>query len=169
MGRLEIPTLYPDANIFSSKFYTGGATIAQIQHVHTEEWWKHESQNFAWFVSEQTLVELENGRFRSQKKAIAGVKRVAFLPLCKPVLDYTEILLQRQVVPAGEYGDALHLAFATIYNIDYFLTWNQRHLASTATREKLARLDKETGRRSPLIVSPLEIPWVSKGGQIRRK
>ncbi len=36
----------------------------------------------------------------------------------------------RAVVPSKAAEDALHIAIATLYGVDYLLTWNCRHIAN---------------------------------------
>jgi len=65
--------------------------------------------------------------------------------------------------------DALHLAFATVYRVDYLLSWNRAHLVSEETQAKLVGFQVAFGVRTPLVVSPESIPKAALGEDIRRR
>ncbi|MDF9408168.1 MAG: hypothetical protein A4E52_01002 [Pelotomaculum sp. PtaB.Bin013] len=53
--------------------------------------------------------------------------------------------------------DALHLAYAVVYEIDYLLTWNCKHLAHGDVRRKLKSYNDAVGLKTPEIVTPYEL------------
>jgi len=55
--------------------------------------------------------------------------------------------------PATE-GDALHVAVATIYGMDYVLTWNVRHLANPNKRTHFGIVCMRLGLAAPMLITP---------------
>jgi hypothetical protein len=53
--------------------------------------------------------------------------------------------------------DAIHLAAAVTYEMDYLLTWNCKHLAHGEIRIKLHRYNAENNLHEPMIVTPQEL------------
>jgi len=53
--------------------------------------------------------------------------------------------------------DALHIALATIYRIDYLLTWNCKHMANAEIQKKIAKIGLKEGYEIPTICTPYEL------------
>lgn len=65
---------------------------------------------------------------------------------------------ERGVLPRSKRDDALHAAFATVYEMDVLLSWNYKHLANIQREARIASVNAEYGYRHPLrIVPPLEV------------
>ena len=95
---------------------------------------------------------------------------VVFPPPCMtPSKDCAKTFLQSGLIPASMPVDATQLAFATIYRIDYLLTWNRAHLANEDVQKRLEEINKKMNWRSPRLKSPATIPWNSLGEEIRRR
>ena len=59
--------------------------------------------------------------------------------------------------PEAARADALHIAFACFYEMDYLLTLTCRHIAHGAVMRRLRTVNERSGRHTPLIVTPLEL------------
>ena len=64
-------------------------------------------------------------------------------------------------MPSGARNDAVHLAFATVHEVDYLLTWNCAHLANAQVRRKLQKVNALLKLASPTICTPEELMEVS--------
>ena len=83
-------------------------------------------------------------------------------PALLPITDEAEALaaayLARKALPPRSDADALHVALATIYQMDALVSWNYRHLANLNRRGKLMAVNFEWGYNHPLeLVTPLEV------------
>jgi predicted nucleic acid-binding protein len=65
--------------------------------------------------------------------------------------------LAKSNLPAKASDDALHIALATFYGIDYLLTWNCKHIANAQIQKKLAQISIEAGYELPTICTPNEL------------
>jgi hypothetical protein len=54
-------------------------------------------------------------------------------------------------------GDALHLAYASFYKIDFLLTWNCNHLANANKRKHIRVINTRLNLAIPEIITPLEL------------
>ena len=54
-------------------------------------------------------------------------------------------------------GDAIHLAYASFYKIDFLLTWNCNHLANANKRQHIKIINKQLDLWTPEIITPLEL------------
>ena len=53
--------------------------------------------------------------------------------------------------------DALHVAAATVHDMDYLLTWNCRHIANAEMRRVMRAICSAHGYEIPLICTPEEL------------
>jgi hypothetical protein len=60
-------------------------------------------------------------------------------------------------LPPAAAGDPLHIAAATVYQIDYLVTWNIRHIANAQIRRITERIIEENGYKRPIICTPEEL------------
>jgi hypothetical protein len=59
-------------------------------------------------------------------------------------------LLAAGLLPAKAKADAVHLAMASVYRLDYLLTWNLRHLANATILARLRPVVEQVGSVLPL-------------------
>lgn len=93
--------------------------------------------------------------------------RLNYLTISKAVRELGRELLQRGIVPPTKPGDAVHLAVASIHEVDYVLTWNYAHIANPVVQDKLTEIASNRGFSPPFLVSPESIPWSSRGERIK--
>ncbi len=65
--------------------------------------------------------------------------------------------IQHSVMPNEAAGDALHLAYASFYNIEFLLTWNCKHLANASKKKHIQIVNSQLGLKTPEIITPLEL------------
>lgn len=65
--------------------------------------------------------------------------------------------LTKSNLPPKASDDALHIAIATFYGLDYLLTWNCKHIANAQIQKKLAQISIEEGYELPTICTPNEL------------
>ncbi len=69
--------------------------------------------------------------------------------------DVVEFYVQHRLVPADAYGDAAHLAMASLHGLDFLLTWNCRHLANANKTRHLGVLNARLGLPVPAVITPV--------------
>ena len=65
--------------------------------------------------------------------------------------------IDNYVMPKSLIGDAIHLAYASFYDIQYLLTWNCNHLANANKRKHIIAINNRIGLSTPEIITPLEL------------
>lgn len=80
-----------------------------------------------------------------------------------PVLELTDSVenlagqfLTKSNLPGKACYDALHIALATVYGLNYLLTWNCKHIANQQIQKKLAQICQENGYELPHICTPYD-------------
>ncbi len=105
-------------------------------------------------TSEAVLAELEAGDFPGRDDAIELIDGLTMLELTDAVRDTAAVHIDRRVMPADPYGDALHLAIASVHRCRYLLTWNCRHIANANKFDNIARINALLNLPVPLLVTP---------------
>ena len=63
-------------------------------------------------------------------------------------------------MPKPPSADALHLALASFYRMDFLLTWNCRHIANANKTKHLEVLNRGMGLPVPQLITPHQLqPW----------
>ena len=60
-------------------------------------------------------------------------------------------------MPDDILGDAVHLAYASYYKIDYLLTWNCNHLANANKKQHIKIINTKLDLFTPELITPLEL------------
>jgi hypothetical protein len=54
--------------------------------------------------------------------------------------------------------DALHVAYATFYELDFVISWNMKHIANVGRQEKVRVVNRDNGYTKDLmLISPFEV------------
>jgi predicted nucleic acid-binding protein len=125
----------------------------------TRQWWEQQARLYELVTSQATLAELGAGAYEGQTEALQLVAALPLLAITDEALAIAELYVRHHLMPEPASGDALHLALASLHEIDYFLTWNIRHLANPNKVEHLAVVNRRLGLLSPVITSP-EALWI---------
>ena len=72
----------------------------------------------------------------------------------KEIEELAESYVKAGIVPVKYLADAVHLAYATCYKIDYFVTWNCSHFANVNKRRKIRLFNTAAGLFTPEIFTP---------------
>lgn len=122
-----------------------------------QNWWRSYAKAFDLFISPEVVRELSSLDFPAQVRdpALAMLQGLATLALTDEVEALSDLLVRERVMPGPAIeGDAVHLAFAVIHEMDYLLTWNQKHLANPNKRTHLNIICARLNLAAPQIVTP---------------
>ena len=80
------------------------------------------------------------------------------IPVTNTMQLLAEKYIQRKIVPAKKLEDALHVAIATVAELDAVITWNYRHLANLRKSELFYSINLEEGYSKKIeLITPLEV------------
>jgi len=125
----------------------------------TREWWERQVTAYECWTSDNVVLELSNGDWPGQQEALRLLDPLPRLDINAEVLGVAARYIEEKLVPAGLAGDATHLAVACVYEIDFLLTWNIRHLANPNKLNHLTIINRRFGLLTPQIVTP-EMLWM---------
>ena len=145
-------TVYIDTTIPSYDFDERSALANEIAR--TREWWDEHRESYDCYVSAVVLEELSAGDYPYKTQCLTLVESLPVLALTSEVRDIADVYLKRGLMPKQPIADALHLALASHYKLDYLLTWNCRHLANANQIRPLENLNQGMGLTGPIFATP---------------
>ena len=123
----------------------------------TRRWWDEETGHFDIWISEETLDEINEGHYPKKNEILKFISAIPVLIPDNRIIDIAQIYLDNYLMPQVLKGDALHLAYASYYKIDFLLTWNCNHLANANKRKHIRIINTRLNLPTPEIVTPLEL------------
>jgi hypothetical protein len=130
--------------------------LAAHQEV-TRQWWEGQREQFRLYVSQFVLDEAGDGDPAAAAVRLELLKGFTLLPLTDEVRDVATGLLDAGVLPRKAEADAVHIAVATVHEMDVLLTWNCRHLANAAILGNVGRHLRDREYEVPIICTPDEL------------
>ena len=129
------PSLYIETSVFGFYFDESLQNISKREA--TQLLFKQiDNGEFTAFYSDITLAEIERAEDNIKKQKLLdlilnfGLQKIE-LPLEDELRSLANLFLEKQIKPQDKKDDALHLALVILSpQIDYFITWNCRHLAN---------------------------------------
>ena len=152
------PLIYIETTIPS--YYCDDRPELAADIARTREWWDQEREAYECFISAIVLEELSAGDYPTQDDCLALVVDLSLLDVNQEVLEVADVYRQRGLMPINPAADALHVALASCYRLDYLLTWNCRHLANANKARRLEELNEGMGLSTPRLITPYQLyPW----------
>lgn len=151
-------SIYLETTIVS--YYTSKPSRDIIVLAHqeiTQEWWPKAVRKFNVFISEIVIEEAGMGDEEAAKKRLEELKSFPHLELSDKVENLAQVYMERLEIPEKSFRDAAHLAVASVYDIDYLVTWNCAHLANGEVIKKLMKINKSFDIQTPIICTPEEL------------
>ncbi len=148
-------TVYLDTSIPS--YYFDEREGVRFQSEITKKWFREETDNFEIYLSEATLGELDSGDYPNKKEVTEFALRFEILPAVRQIIEVTDIYIQNYVMPKDRQGDAMHLAFASYYKIDFLLSWNCNNLANANKKQHIRIINTRLNVGIPEIITPLQL------------
>ena len=156
MRKLKI---YLDTSIVSFLFAEDSPDFRAI----TEAFFRVHAARYDLYISDVVRLEIsrdpEPGH-RQKLQAVLVAYPIRDLPMDRreEVTQLAQLYIARGAIPKTKIEDALHVAFAVVYNMDVLLSWNFKHLANINKEARLMAVSVEAGYRHAVrLVSPLEV------------
>ena len=156
-------SVYIETTIPGAYFEEREDVVSRFQRYATRRWWDELRQEHQLYTSEAVIAELQQPRFPFSTQAVELLVGVNRLPLTEEIRGVVKIYLVHQLMPKGDAGDAFHLAFASVHELDYMLTWNCRHLANPRKVTYITAINRRIGLLTPTILTP----QILAGGEIQ--
>jgi len=145
--------VYLDTSVISALFDERNPERKSL----TEAFFK-EIGNIETFISEITIAEIERTPDTElRNKMREAVTQFSSLPLSNEVEWLANQYIHNDVVPESYPEDAYHIAIAVIYEVDYLLSWNFKHIVRRKTRDIVRMVNTLNNLRQIEIMTPAEL------------
>ena len=115
-------------------------------------------------ISPVVLDEINRTRDRSKRHSLLdavstyGLESLSTEENSQETQRLAARYIQEGAVPADKIEDALHVAIATVHEMDVLLSWNYKHLANVNKEARILAINLTEGYSKPLrMVTPFEV------------
>lgn len=148
-------SLYLETTVVSYYVSRSSRDIITLAHQEiTREWWNKALKRFNIFISETVVAEARLGDRQLAEKRLGELKNFPLLELTDEVERVARIYIEKLRIPQKALRDAVHLAVASVHNIDYLVTWNCVHIANGEVIKALMKVNETIGIKTPVICTP---------------
>lgn len=152
------PTVYIETSIVSYLTARPSRDLIRAAHEHaTHDWWENHRPAFDLLASQLVLQEASRGDPDAAKRRLDALQEIKLLPIPEEAIDLAQQVTQAAILTRDDFEDALHISIATVYGIDYLLTWNFKHMANMTIQRRIAALTRSLGFEMSAICTPLEL------------
>ena len=123
----------------------------------TREWRTNSRPSFECVLSQIVLDEISAGDSAHAAKRLHQARDLPALAVNQHCADLAQSYPVRGYIPQGEVRDALHIAVAVIWKVDYLLTWNCKHIANAHALRQLRKFSESQGHEFPQVCTPDEL------------
>lgn len=153
------PVVYVETSVVS--YYTARPSRDVLVLAHqeiTRQWWPTAQERFGLAVSDLVLLEAGADDPEAASARLKAIESFRVLSANDDCDQLAEVYTQQMFLPERAARDAAHLAIASVYGVDYLVTWNCAHIANALIRRKLAEINASRGVSVPIICTPEEMP-----------
>lgn len=151
----ERPKLYLETTIPSYlTAHPSRNPLTALRQRTTREWWDEKRADYELCISQIVLDEAGEGDLAYARRRLALLKEAVPLPITDGALRLAEEFVSARIVPPEAGRDALHIAVSAVYNVDYLLTWNCKHIANGRIYTRLQAACERSAFRCPVICTP---------------
>jgi hypothetical protein len=150
-----MPSAYVETTIPS--YYVARPSVNVIQasrQASTRAWGDGGRSGFEIFTSQEVLQEAMLGDGEMARQRLELLVPLPKLDLTEDVATLAQNLIQAGLVPEKAASDAVHIAVASVHQMNYIVTWNFKHIANPYTRDRLGAVVADGGFRLPVMCSP---------------
>jgi len=142
------PKLYLESSVINMYFQEEAPYLRDL----TRHFWRDVLPHFDVYVSEVVLDEIRATTEANLRKALENlINDFEVLEMTEEVIELADTYLSHRRLPRG---DALHLASASIGEMDFLVTWNLRHIYKRGTQEMIREVNTRLRIPVPTIVTP---------------
>lgn len=151
-------TVYVETSIIGYLTARSSDTVIfQARQELTRKWWGRRRQEYDLVTSQLVIDVAAAGDPAAAKERLELLQSMSLLDVDNAQVSLlADSLVKKHLLPGKASADARHVAVATVFGVDYLLTWNCKHIANADTLPMIYRLLRETGFDPPLILTPEE-------------
>jgi len=123
----------------------------------TWEFWE-KLRDYEVIISRLTIDEIERTpQVQQREKMMSLIEGFEVLEVIPEGERLSQEYVDQGIIPRKLMNDALQIAFATLREADYLVSWNFRHIVKIKTKKGVNAINTLQGYKTVEIISPLEI------------
>ncbi len=91
------------------------------------------------------------------KARLAFLRDIPYLEITPKVIEIASEIVERQIIPLKAAEDAVHIAIASVHEVEYLVTWNCKHLANPRNWRRISDCLASFGYRASVICTPEDL------------
>ena len=117
------------------------------------------SGRFEIYTSDLVIRELEKAQEPKRTKMLSLIEdyKPKMLENSSKVKYLGQLYIENGIIPASHLFDSLHVAIASVYELDCIVSYNFHHINRNKTRFMTASINKEEGYSGIMIVTAEEV------------
>ena len=123
----------------------------------THDWWNSHRADYELLTSQLVVDEAAGGDADAAGRRLDILEGLPLLDFTSEVEALAFEIMASGLLPDRASDDSLHIAVATIHQIDFLLTWNCKHIANAFIMKELRMLVSSGGYELPTIATPEEL------------
>ena len=127
------------------------------RQITTRNWWNVAIQRFDLYSSAVVRREAMRGDPDAARRRLDALTVLVELPMTQKAEGLAQVLMERKAVPKEFPDDALHIAMAAVYGMDYLVSWNFKHITNMQMIPKIRKVCIDNGYLCPEICTPYEL------------
>jgi len=92
-----------------------------------------------------------------RKNFIELVGKIKVLDILDGTRELAQVYIEHDIVPEEYFDDALHIALASLHQVDCIVSWNFKHMVNPVTRRQIKGINLLKGYKEIDIVTPEEL------------
>lgn len=124
----------------------------------TQVWWEGLNERYEVYISEIVEAEINaTPDLELRAKIYNLVRNFKVLEVTAEVRNLAGEYIKNELFSEENFRDALHVAIATVNNIDVLVSWNFNHIVNYDTKKKVKAVNLLRSYRDIDIESPVEM------------
>lgn len=129
----------------------------------TWRFWDHAAKRYKIYIAAPVIDEISKGNIEAVPARLELAKEIEMLPLTEETIILAEKYIKALHLPKKAEVDALHIAIASVYKIDYLLSWNMKHIVNSQNIRKLINFNVKNKIHNVVITTPKMFMGVEDG------
>lgn len=114
------------------------------------------------YISDVVINEIKRTKDDIERKrlmdAVGKYCSKNILELTNEVINLANLYIKEKIIPVNKIEDAQHIAFSTLNEMDFLISWNFKHLANKNKERKVHLFNEKEGYFYPLnLTTPLGV------------
>jgi predicted nucleic acid-binding protein len=111
------------------------------------------------YTSEYVMIELRNAKEPKQSNMLALPEKYDIAILCTDdeTVRLANLYIQNRIIPLKYVFDAVHIALASINELDCVLSFNYKHINKLKTKRMVENINLIEGYKGITICTPMEV------------